>query len=141
KASCCMDLLFQPQTVGKGKRITPPLTFRTYSMPLAGEFQYSGLCYIGKNTSHIARLIRIYNKAYAADKLEHAKNELLRRVEKERNEIPEIIICEAAIGLDSIRKFVYFLRHHPVLNSIPFILEGSTLSEKELSLCRKGIRV
>ena len=94
-----MDLLFQPpQTVGKGKRIGAPLTFRTYSMPFAGEYQYSGLCYIGKNTSFIARLIRIYNKAYAADKLEHAKNELLRRVQVRRigesisDEIPEIII-------------------------------------------------
>src|ERR1700761_4407668 len=110
-----MDLLFQPQTVGKGKRITPLLTFRSYSMPLAEEFQYSGLCYIGKNTSHIARLIRIYNKAYAADKLEHAKNELLRRIEKEPNEIPEIIICETGSGMDAIRKFVHFLQQHPVL--------------------------
>jgi lipopolysaccharide/colanic/teichoic acid biosynthesis glycosyltransferase len=110
-------------------------------MPLAGEFQYSGLCYIGKNTSHIARLIRIYNKAYAADKLEHAKNELLRRVEAVSNEIPEIIICEAGFGLDAIRKFLHFIHQHPVLNSIPFVLEGSTLQEKELSLCRKSVRV
>jgi lipopolysaccharide/colanic/teichoic acid biosynthesis glycosyltransferase len=137
-----MDLLFQPQTLGKAKRISAPLTFRTtYFMPLAGEFQYSGLCYIGKNTSHIARLIRIYNKAYAADKLEHAKNELLRRVEAVSNEIPEIIICEAGFGLDAIRKFLHFIHQHPVLNSIPFVLEGSTLQEKELSLCRKSVRV
>src|ERR1700761_1034873 len=136
-----MDLLFQPQTVGKGKRISAPLTFRTYSMPYVGEFQYSGLCYVGKNTSYIARLIRIYNKAYAADKLEHAKNELLRRVEAASDEIPEIIICEAGFGLDAVRKFVHFLRQHPVLNSIPFVLEGSSLSEKELSLCRKSVRV
>jgi lipopolysaccharide/colanic/teichoic acid biosynthesis glycosyltransferase len=139
-----MDLLFQPQTVGKGKRFITPLAFRSYSMPLAGEFQYSGLCYIGANTSYITRLMRIYNKAYAADRLEHAKGELIRRVEKESNEsneIPEIIVCEASFGLEAIRKFVLFLRHHPVLNSIPFVLEGSHLSEKELSLCRKNVRV
>ena len=150
-----MDLLFQPQTVRKGKRITPLLAFRTYSMPLTGEFQYSGLCYIGKNTSHIARLIRIFNKAYAADKLEHARNELLRRVDRERNEysevsnefsgnsydLPEIIICEASLGMDAIRKFLHFLRQHTVLQSIPFILEGSDLSAKELALCKKTLRV
>lgn len=136
-----MDLLFQPQTVGKARRFITPLAFRTYSMPLAGEFQYSGLCYIGKNTSYIARLMRIYNKAYAADKLEHAKNELLRRIEQEPNDIPEVIICEAGFGLDVIRKFIHFLHQYPVLNSIPFILEGSSLSEKELSLCRKSVRV
>lgn len=136
-----MDLLFQPQTVGKGKRIITPFTFRTYSMPITGEYQYSGLCYIGKNTSFIARLIRIYNKAYAADKLEHARNELLRRVDSSADEIPEIIICEAGFGLDAIRKFTNFLRQHPVLNSIPLVLEGSNLQEKELSLCRKSVRV
>ncbi|HEV2482523.1 MAG TPA: sugar transferase [Puia sp.] len=136
-----MDLLFQPQTVGKGKRISTPFTFRTYSMPVTGEYQYSGLCYIGRNTSFIARLIRIYNKAYAADKLEHARNELLRRVDSSSDEIPEIIICEAGFGLDAIRKFTNFLRQHPVLNSIPFVLEGSSLQEKELSLFRKSIRV
>lgn len=136
-----MDLLFQPQTVGKAKRISAPLTFRTYSMPITGEYQYSGLCYIGRNTAFIARLIRIYNKAYAADKLEHARNELLRRVDSTSDEIPEIIICEAGFGLDAIRKFTNFLRQHPVLNSIPFVLEGSGLSEKELSLCRKSVRV
>jgi len=110
-------------------------------MPITGEYQYSGLCYIGRNTAFIARLIRIYNKAYAADKLEHARNELLRRVDSTSDEIPEIIICEAGFGLDAIRKFTNFLRQHPVLNSIPFVLEGSGLSEKELSLCRKSVRV
>lgn len=119
-----MDLLFQPQTVGKGKRISTPFTFRTYSMPVTGEYQYSGLCYIGRNTSFIARLIRIYNKAYAADKLEHARNELLRRVDSSSDEIPEIIICEGGFGLDAIRKFINFLRQHPVLNSIPFCPGG-----------------
>lgn len=136
-----MDLLFQPQTVGKGKRISTPFAFRTYSMPVAGEYQYSGLCYIGKNASFIARLARIYNKAYAAEKLEHARNELLRRVDSSLDEIPEIIICEAGLGLDAIRKFTHFLRQHPVLNSISFVLEGSGLQEKELSLCRKSVRV
>jgi lipopolysaccharide/colanic/teichoic acid biosynthesis glycosyltransferase len=136
-----MDLLFQPQTVGKGKRIITPFTFRTYSMPITGEYQYSGLCYIGKNTAFIARLIRIYNKAYVADKLEHARNELLRRVDSSADEIPEIIICEAGFGLDGIRKFTNFLRQHPVLNSISFVLEGSNLQEKELSLCKKSVRV
>ena len=136
-----MDLLFQPQTVGKGKRIMTPFAFRSYSMPMTGEYQYSGLCYIGKNTSFIARLTRIYSKAYAADTMEHARNELLRRVDSPADEIPEVIICEAGFGLDAIRKFTNFLRQHPVLNSISFVLEGSNLQEKELSLCRKSVRM
>jgi lipopolysaccharide/colanic/teichoic acid biosynthesis glycosyltransferase len=135
-----MDLLFQPQTVGKGKRIASHLTFRTYFMSLAGEYQYSGLFYIGKNAAHLTRLSCVFSNVRSADKLEQARIELLRLVEKEIEEIPEVIVCEAKSGLDAIGKFIHFLQKHPVLNSILFILEGSGLSEKELSFCRKSMR-
>src|SRR5579872_6410732 len=136
-----MDLLFQPQTVGKSKRMTPLLTFRSYSIPVVEEFLYSGICYIGRNSDHIARLTGIYNNAYSAEKPEHVRNELLRLKELERQEIPEIIICEASLGFESIRKFVNFLRADPALRLIPFVLEGSTLSDKELTAFKKSIRV
>lgn len=134
-----MDLLFQPQTVGKSKRLTPLLTFRSYSMPVVEEFQYSGICYIGKNADRIARLTSIYNNAFAAEKLEHVKGELLLR--KEQRDIPEIIISEAGAGAEATRKFVHFLQQDPVLRQIPFILEGSCLTEKELASFKKSIRV
>src|SRR6185437_81335 len=111
-----MDLLFQTPTVEKGKRMNPLFTFRSYSMPLAGEFQYSGLCYIGKDASHIARLRSIYNKVYIADRVEHVRNELLLRIGEERSDMPEIIICEASADLDSLKKFSHFLRLQPALS-------------------------
>lgn len=137
-----MELLFQTPTVEKEKRTSPLFAFRTYSMPLAGEFQYSGICYIGKNASHIARLRDLYNnKVYTADRIEHARNELMLRIGEEWSDMPEIIICEATADLDTIKRFSHFLRHQPALNAVPFILEGSTLADKELSLYKKHIRV
>jgi len=137
-----MDLLFQTPTVVKGKRMNPLFTFRSYSMPLAGEFQYSGLCYIGKDTTHIARLKSLYNnEVYTADRVEHARNELLLRIGEEMSDMPELIICEASADLDALKKFSHFLRQQPALHSVPFILEGSTLSDNELSLFKKHVRV
>lgn len=137
-----MDLLFQNPTVEKGKRMNPLFTFRSYSMPLAGEFQYSGLCYIGKDTSHIARLRNLYNnKVYIADRIEHARNELLLRIGEERSDMPEIIICDATTDLDALKKFSHFVRLQPALNTVPFILEGSTLSDNELAQIKKHVRV
>ena len=136
-----MDLLFQTPTVEKGKRMNPLFTFRSYSMPVAGEFQYSGVCYIGKDASHIARLRSMYNKVYTADRVEHVRNELLLRIGEERSDMPEIIICEAGADLDALKKFSHFLRLQPALSRVPFILEGSALSDQELSLFKKHVRV
>lgn len=135
-----MDLLIQPHSVGKGKGVSSHLTFRTYSMPLAGEHQFKGLFYIGRNAAHLTRLSSIFDDVHSADKLDQARIELIRIVEKELKEIPGVIVCEAKSGLEAIAKFIHFLRSHPVLNSIPFVLEGSGLSEKQLAFCRKNMR-
>lgn len=135
-----MDLLFLPQPVQKDKRITPRLAFRSYHLPQAGTFQHSGFCYVGKNTSHIARLTHVYNKAYATEKLENVKLELLRCLENEKNDIPEVIFCEARYDFDAIKAFTHFLRQHPILSAVPFILEGSSLSDTELDAYKKNTR-
>jgi len=136
-----MDLLFQTPTVEKGKRMNPLFTFRSYSMPVAGEFQYSGICYIGNDASHIARLIALFSEAYSVERIEHAKGELLRRLQQDEDDLPEIIVCEATSDVDAVRRFANFLHQHPVLNSIPFVVEASVLTDKELSLYRKHVRV
>jgi lipopolysaccharide/colanic/teichoic acid biosynthesis glycosyltransferase len=111
-------------------------------MPLAGEFQYSGLCYIGKDADRLARLRSLFdNKVFAADRVEHARNELLLRIGEERSDLPEIIVCEATDDLDSLKNFSQFLRHQPALGSVPLILEGSNLSDKRLSLFKNQVRV
>src|SRR5258706_11280028 len=135
-----MDLLFLPQAEKKDQRIAPRIAFRAYHVPKAGNFQYSGFYYIGKNTSHIEKLVGVYKRGYASEGLDNVKAELLRSLQQEMNMIPEVILCEARFDFAAIRSFSQFLRQHPVLNSIPFILDGSGLSEDQLWLYKKNTR-
>jgi len=135
-----MDLLFLPKTVEKGHRIAPRVTFRAYHLPKAGSFQYGGFYYIGKNTAHIEKLVNVYKRGYASEGLDNVKAELLRSLQQEKNMIPEAILCEARFDFDAIRNFSQFLRQHPVLSSIPFILDGSGLTGDQLWLYKKNTR-
>jgi len=51
-----MDVLFLPQAVEQNQRMSPRYTFRSYYLPQAGSFQYSGFYYVGKNSVHIDKL-------------------------------------------------------------------------------------
>ena len=135
-----MDVLFLPQAVEQNQRMSPRYTFRSYYLPQAGSFQYSGFYYVGKNSVHIDKLVQMYKRGYASEGLDNTKAELLRSLEREKNVLPEVIICEAKFDMNEIRGLKQFLRQHPVLNSIPFILDGSGLSEKELELYRTYAR-
>jgi lipopolysaccharide/colanic/teichoic acid biosynthesis glycosyltransferase len=135
-----MDVLFLPQTVEKNQRMSPRYTFRSYYLPQVGSFQYSGFYYVGKNTVHIDKLVQMYKRGYASEGMDNTKAELLRSLEREKNVLPEVIICEAKFDLNEVRGLKQFLRQHPVLNSIPFILDGSGLTDKELELYRTYAR-
>lgn len=135
-----MDLLFQAQANKIDQRTGPRVSFRAYHVPKAGSSQYSGFYYIGKNTSDIEKLVRVYKRGYASEGLDNVKAELLRSLQQEKNMIPEVILCEARFDFPAIRSFSQFLRQHPVLNSIPFILDGSGLSEEQLWLYKKNTK-
>jgi len=135
-----MDLLFLPQTVEKNKRVGSRFAFRSYYLPQAGAYQYSGFYYVGKSSVHIDKLVQMYKRGYASEGMDNMKAELLRSLEQEKNILPEVIFCEAKFDLDEIRKLKQFLRQHPVLNSIPLILDGSGLSDKELEMYRAYAR-
>src|ERR1700756_1090711 len=141
-----MDLLFLPQTVEleKNQRVSPRYAFRSYflhqDLPQAGSFQHSGFYYVGKNSIHIDRLVQMYKRGYASEGMENTKAELLRSLEREKNILPEVIICEAKFDLNEIRGLKQFLRQHPVLHSIPFILDGSGLTDRELELYKTYAR-
>jgi lipopolysaccharide/colanic/teichoic acid biosynthesis glycosyltransferase len=135
-----MDLLFLPQQAQKEDKRVARFAFKSYYLPKQGNVQYSGFYYIGKNTTHIDKLINIYKRGYASEWLENAKIELKRSLELENNTIPEAILCEARFDFASIRSFIQFLSQHPVLSSVPFILDGTGLSAKELELYKKNTR-
>jgi len=135
-----MELLFLPPTDQKDKRSVPRVAFRSYHVPKSGDSKYSGFCYIGKNAYHIEKLVKAYKNGYASGDLANVKAELLRGLGSERNIIPEVIFCEAKFDFAVIRGFNDFLRQHPILKSVPFVLDGSGLSQKELSLYRQNTR-
>jgi len=135
-----MDLLFLPQTVEKSKRVSFRFAFRSFYVPQAESYQYSGFYYIGRNSVHIDRLVKIFKRGYASEVMDNVKAELLRTLEQEKNVLPEVIFCEARFDLTEIMGLQQFLREHPVLDSIPFILDGTGLSEKELGVYRNYAR-
>jgi lipopolysaccharide/colanic/teichoic acid biosynthesis glycosyltransferase len=139
-----MDLLL-PQAEKNDQRTTPRITFRSFQLtkahaPKAVNLQRSGFYYIGRNTSHIEKLVAVYKRGYASEGLDNVKAELLRSLQQEKNMLPEVILCEARFDFVAIQDFSQFLRQHPVLNSIPFILDGSGLSGEELLLYKKNTR-
>ncbi len=134
-----MDSLFLPKAAHEDRRISR-FILKSYYLPKVGNFQYSGFYYIGKNTSYMEKLVNMYKRGYASEALENAKAELIRSLEQEKNIIPEVILCEARFDYAAIRSFMIFLKQHPALSSIPFMLDASGLSEKELKAYKKNTR-
>jgi len=112
---------------------------KSYSVNEQNAIAYknSGFYYIGKNSGNIEKLVKVFKRGYASEGLENARAELNRSLDQEKNVVPEIIFCEPQFGFSSIKNFCLFLRSHKELSSIPFVLDATNLSEKELNLYRK----
>jgi len=134
-----MDLLFLPKTVEKHPGFITRTAYRTF-IHTEATIKYGGFYYIGKNAAHIEKLVGVYKRGYASEGLENVKTELLRSLHQEGNLLPEVILCEAKFDYLAIRQFHQFLRKHPVLSSIPFILDASGLNERELDLYKANTR-
>jgi lipopolysaccharide/colanic/teichoic acid biosynthesis glycosyltransferase len=104
------------------------------------NLQYSGFYYIGKSSAHIEKLVAVCKRGYASEALDNAKTELLRNLKQDTVVLPEVILCEARFDLAAIQAFSQFLRQHPILHSIPFIVDGSGLSGDELLFYKKNAR-
>jgi lipopolysaccharide/colanic/teichoic acid biosynthesis glycosyltransferase len=134
-----MDALILPQTVEQ--QMNPQRqAFRRYSSLARSEFKYSGFYYIGRTATHIEKLVKMYERGYSSDTPDIAKKELIRSLEQEQNNLPEVIICEATFPVASIQRFNQFLRQHPVLSLIPVMLNTGNLSPEELEVYKTNIR-
>ena len=100
-------------------------------------YRNSGFYYVGKSSGNIEKLVKVFKRGYASEGLENAKAELKRSLEQEKNVIPEIIFCETQFGFSAIKNFHQFLSSNPSLSAIPFVLDATNLSEKDLNLYRK----
>lgn len=136
-----MDFLFLPKIAESGKN-EMRFTFRSYSVPMPKRniFHYSGFYYVGKKSANIEKLVNVFGSGHASEGLENVKAELLRTLGPDENVIPEVILCEARFDYAAITAFTDFLRKHPVLYAVPFILDGSGLTDKELKEFRTHTR-
>ncbi len=134
-----MDFTFLPKTNFKNSTFVRYTVSAYASRPPRTRVSYShsGFYYIGKNAANIEKLVKVFKKGYASEILENAKFELLRSLEQEKNILPEIIFCEGHFELASVRSFSQFLKDHPALSSIPFVIDANGLSEKELNSYKK----
>jgi lipopolysaccharide/colanic/teichoic acid biosynthesis glycosyltransferase len=59
---------------------------------------------------------------------------------QEENKAPEVIICEARFDVAAIRQFRQALRQHPIFQLVPFVLDGSGLTEQQLAIYKENTR-
>ncbi|HEY0668553.1 MAG TPA: sugar transferase [Sphingobacteriaceae bacterium] len=87
--------------------------------------------YIGKKAKTIDQLINTFESGYAAENTEQAKK-MLQSLSTRAISIPDVIIAEGSLGLEALTSISLFISQHPKLHTVPFLLEGSTLSEEDL---------
>src|SRR6516225_7764660 len=131
-----MEFTFLQKTTPRNKTF---VRYAIKSYVASGESSYnrSGFFYIGKNPANIERLVKIFKRGYASESIEHAKSELFRSLQLEKNNIPEIIFCETQFDAMAIRSFCLYLNNHAAFSAIPFVLDGGNLGESELTQYRK----
>jgi len=135
-----MELALQLKTVEKRTKTAFVPGYRSYQLPVAAEMHYEGFYYIGRNTDHIEKLVKMYDRGYATEGLDNARAELLRNLKSEQHLVPEVIICEAGFDVEEIGGLSRFVRQHPELRSIPFVLDCSGMAGADLAACKKLIR-
>jgi lipopolysaccharide/colanic/teichoic acid biosynthesis glycosyltransferase len=135
-----MEMLFLPQTVETEKKPKASFAFRSYPVKDVYCPVYSGFYYIGKDAAHIQMLLDLYQRGYATENFNNAKSELLRSVEQNDNVLPQFILIGAVADLEIINTFSNFLRKHPVLSSIPLLIEGSVLPADKYATYKSKIR-
>lgn len=132
-----MDFTFLPKTAAFEEKAFIRYSFRAKEIAATPGYISSGFYYIGKNAENIERLVKLYKRGYASDKIENAKAELKRSIAQEKNIIPEVIFCESGFDFAAVKNFAYFLNSHKALSGIPFILDSTNLCSMELELYKK----
>ena len=133
-------MLFLPQTVETEKKPKASFAFRSYPVKDVYCPVYSGFYYIGKDAGHIQMLLDLYQRGFATEDFGNARSELLRSVEQNDNILPQFILIGAVADLETINTFCRFLRKHPLLSSIPLLIEGSVLSADKYLTYKNKIR-
>jgi lipopolysaccharide/colanic/teichoic acid biosynthesis glycosyltransferase len=116
----------------------PSKTYRHYSVGLvsASHIQKKlNFFYIGKRTAVIDTLISSFASGYAAENADQARI-MLKKLIGTTGNAPDLIIAETNLGQASLLLFSHFLNTTRQLKSVPFILEGSNLSDADVHMFR-----
>jgi len=84
--------------------------------------------YIGTDPRRIESLMNIFDSGYATDDCASART-ILTKLQQQGHPAPQIIICDSAMGYESISKFRSFLQAHPQFVYVPFIIEDSGMPD------------
>ncbi len=79
----------------------------------------TGFYYVGTKRANITKLVSMYKRGYASGNLNQAMAELTRK----DHILPEVICCEAKLGIDTIRQWAGFISTQERLAGIPFIID------------------
>lgn len=132
-----MDFTFLPKASTFQKNAFVRYSIRAKEAAAVQRYISSGFYYIGRNSTNIERLVKLYKRGYASDNIENAKAELRRSIAQERNIIPEVIFCESSFDFAAVKNFVHFLDNSRALCTIPFILDSSSLCDMELEVYKR----
>lgn len=90
--------------------------------------------YIGKNTHKIDFLIRAFGGGYAAENVQRGIS-LLTRI-KETTTIPDIILVDHSVGIDSLLDLIQFVADSKTYSFVPLVLDASGASIIDLEKYR-----
>src|SRR5580693_9266998 len=133
-----MEFTFLPRTSFKNKTFAHYSIKSYYAVNENKVYRNSGFYYIGKNSDNVEKLLKSFKRGNAFEQLDNAKTELNRALKSDSNIIPEVIFCHPGFDVNAIRAFRHYLNNDPVLSSIPFILDGSGVSQKDLGYFKRN---
>ncbi len=116
-------------------------TYRHYNLQpgaLATEPKKLEFFYVGKTGAVIDALIRTFDSGYAAENADNARG-MLRRVMLQTGSIPDVIILDSGLGHHTLVQFSQYIVSQKALNSVPVIIEGSSLAETDLEKFRTDV--
>jgi lipopolysaccharide/colanic/teichoic acid biosynthesis glycosyltransferase len=134
-----MEFTFLPRTSFKNKTFAHYSIKSYYAVNETKVYRNSGFYYIGKDSENVEKLLKSFKRGNAFEQMDNAKTELNRALKSDNNIIPEVIFCHPGFDINAIRAFRQFLNSDPVLSSIPFILDGSGISQKELGYFKRNM--
>jgi lipopolysaccharide/colanic/teichoic acid biosynthesis glycosyltransferase len=104
------------------------------------QAQFSGFCYIGKNSENIVRLANLYRSGFTCDSPKQAIVELSRMLKQTKASFPEFIVCEAEMDVHQIRTLRNFLQSNALFRGIPFLVDVAGMADHAVNAMKQSVR-